>query len=280
MKSLLNALHDGRLIELPDNDKSMALEYLAAIIEAIPDIDFGDEGVAERVLAREKSYNTGIGKGWACPHARFAGDGEVVCAIGWSPEGIDYGSPDGIPVRFLVMYFVPETQKNAYLKEISSLAKAISTLPELQSLESLDDLAEARHRLLDAVGMALESTVPEARARMIHLEARHAQAASEAAPVLPDGLSGNVVPLTVISLPPARFFVLSQDDSLVDVLEKQVDLPEKLSRDGWFAHADIHVVLRSSSHYKPDRIVHDCICYSQPAPLGSRKSLEMNVTKH
>lgn len=261
MKSLLNALHDGRLIELPDNDKTMALEYLAAIIEAIPDIHFGDEGVAERVLAREKSYNTGIGKGWACPHARFSGDGEVVCAVGWSPEGIDYGSPDGIPVRFLVMYFVPETQKNAYLKEISSLAKAISTLPELQSLESLDDLGEARHRLLDAVGMALESTVPEARARMIHLEARHAQAASEAAPTLPEGLS--LIPLTVVSLPPARFFVLAQNDSLVETLEKLDDLPDKLSRDGWFSHADIHVVLRSSSHFKPDRILHECVCYSQ-----------------
>ncbi|MEI6073837.1 MAG: PTS sugar transporter subunit IIA [Verrucomicrobiae bacterium] len=263
MKSLLNALHDGRLIELPDNDKTMALEYLAAIIEAIPDIHFGNEGVAERVLAREKSYNTGIGKGWACPHARFSGDGEVVCAIGWSPEGIDYGSPDGIPVRFLVMYFVPETQKNSYLKEISSLAKAINSLPDLQNLESLSDLTEARHRLLDAVGLALESSVPEARARMIHLEARHAQAASEAAPILPEGFPGIVFPLTVVSLPPSRFFVLCQNDSLVETLEKLEDLPAKLAGDGWFSHSEIHVVLRSSSHYKPDRIVHDCICYSQ-----------------
>ncbi|MEI6279340.1 MAG: PTS sugar transporter subunit IIA [Verrucomicrobiae bacterium] len=268
MKSLLNALHDGRLIELPDNDKTMALEYLAAIIEAIPDIHFGSEGVAERVLAREKSSNTGIGKGWACPHARFSGDGEIVSAIGWSPKGIDYGSPDGIPVRFLVMYFVPETQKNAYLKEISSLAKAINSLPDLQNLESLSDLAEARHRLLDAVGTALDSTVPEARARMIHLEVRHAQAASEATPILPDGFPGTVIPLTVVSLPPSRFFVLSQNASLVETLEKQEDLPAKLAGEGGFSHADIHVVLRSSSHYKPDRIVHDCICYSRPAGRG------------
>ena len=48
MKSLLHALNDGRLIELPDNDKTMALEYLAALLEAIPDIHFGDEGIAGR----------------------------------------------------------------------------------------------------------------------------------------------------------------------------------------------------------------------------------------
>lgn len=262
MKSLLHALNDGRLIELPDNDKTMALEYLAALLEAIPDIHFGDEGIAERVLAREQSCNTGIGKGWACPHARFSGDGDIVCAVGWSPEGIDYGSPDGIPVRFIVMYFVPESQKNSYLKEISSLAKAISTLPALQNLEALTDLAEARHRLLDAVGMALESTAPDARARMIRLETRHAQAEIEAAPDLPPGLSGLFTPLSIVSLPPARFFVLSQNDSLVEALEKLEDLPEKLLKDGTFSHADLHVVLRSSSHFKPDRIVHDCLCYS------------------
>jgi mannitol/fructose-specific phosphotransferase system IIA component (Ntr-type) len=263
MKSLLNALNDGRLIELPDNDKTMALEYLAALIEAIPDIHFGDEGVAERVLAREQSYNTGIGKGWACPHARFSGDGEVVCAVGWSPDGIDYGAPDGIPVRFIVMYFVPEAQKNSYLKEISSLAKAITTLPALQDLEALTDLAEARHRLLDAIGMALESTAPDARARMIRLESRHAQSEIDAAaPVLVDGLLGAFTPLSVISLDSSRFFVLGQDDSLVELLEKQEDLPARLLKDGSFTHADLHVVARSSANYKPDRTVHDCICYS------------------
>jgi PTS system nitrogen regulatory IIA component len=47
--------------------------------------------------------------------------------VGWSPAGIDYGAPDNEPVHLLVMYFVPDTQKNAYLKEISSLAKAIQT---------------------------------------------------------------------------------------------------------------------------------------------------------
>ena len=41
MKSLLTALQEGRLIELPDNNKNKALDYLATLIEAIPDIGFG-----------------------------------------------------------------------------------------------------------------------------------------------------------------------------------------------------------------------------------------------
>ena len=54
MKSLLNALQDGRLIELPDNHKTKALEYLAALIEAIPDIGV-EGGITENVLAREQA---------------------------------------------------------------------------------------------------------------------------------------------------------------------------------------------------------------------------------
>src|SRR5882762_4438707 len=159
MKGILEALHEGRLIELPDHQKNRALEYLANLIEAVPDIGV-EGGITEKVLAREAAYNTGIGNGWACPHARSTLHGDLVCAIGWSPVGIDYGAPDGQPVHLVIMYFVPESQKNSYLKEISSLAKAIQTQPELQDIKSLSDLGEVRLRMLDAITVALESTAP------------------------------------------------------------------------------------------------------------------------
>ncbi len=175
MKCILDALQNGRLIELPDNHKDRALEYLATLIEAIPDLGV-EGGITEKVLAREAMHNTGIGKGWACPHARSQVHGEMVCSLGWSPAGIDYGAPDGQPVHMVVMYFVPDSQKNSYLKEISSLARAIQNQPALQDLKSLDDLNDARHKLLDAISTALESSGPEAKARMIQLEVRHAAA--------------------------------------------------------------------------------------------------------
>src|SRR5581483_8522049 len=202
MKSVLNALQEGRLIELPDNDKKSALEYLAALIEAVPDIGV-EGGITESVLAREQAHNTGIGKGWACPHARISRNGEVVCAVGWSPTGIDYGSPDNEPVHILVMYFIPETQKNAYLKEISLLAKAIKTQPALQDLKSLSDLNEVRHRLLDAITVALEAMTPDARARMIQLEVKHATAQA-AGLGLPAELARFIIPLSVLTIPGSK----------------------------------------------------------------------------
>jgi nitrogen PTS system EIIA component len=257
MKSLLTALQEGRLIELPDTDKTKSLEYLATLIEAIPDIGV-EGGITEGVLVREQLHNTGIGKGWACPHARTNRNGELVCSVGWSPKGIDYGAPDGEPVHLLVMYFVPDVQKNAYLKEISSLAKAIMTQPSLQDLKSMEDLAEVRHHLLDAINVALESMAPDARARMIQLEVKQAGIAETGSELSLD-VTRSIVPLSVVTVPGLKFLVLSQDRELVHSLETYDKLVADLTATGRSDHQGITVVLRSSSTYQPDRVMYDCL---------------------
>ena len=259
MKTLLDALQEGRLIELPDDNKNRALEYLAALIEAIPDLGL-EEGITENVLAREAAHNTGIGQGWACPHARSEHHGEVLCAIGWSPKGIDYGAPDGAPVHLLVMYFVPVTQKNSYLKEISSLAKAIQTQPALRDLKALDDLGEVRHALLDAISIALESTAPEAKARMIQLEAKHAEV-QEIVAELPSEVAASLKPLSIVIIPGLRPIVLCQDSELVGALEFHEHLAVQLAQNGSAEHQGLHVLVRSQAAFQPDRLVYDCLAF-------------------
>jgi len=256
MKSLLNALQEGRLIELPDNNKNKALEYLATLIEAIPDVGV-EGGITESVLAREAAHNTGIGMGWACPHGRSARDGELLCSVGWSPKGIDYGGPDGVPVHLVVMYFVPDTQKNAYLKEISSLAKTIQTQPDLQQLNAMEDLNDVRHRLLDAISVALKATGPEAKARMIQLEVR--QAAREAGELPPVEFASQLVTLSIVTVPGLKPLILSVDRELVAALESQELSVLKLVQSGRVEQQGIHVILRSSSNFQPDRVVHECL---------------------
>jgi hypothetical protein len=262
MKALLNALQEGRLVELPDNIKTDALEFLGTLLEAIPEI--ADEGgITEKAFAREKLHNTGIGKGWACPHATSDHDGELLCAVGWSPQGIDYGSPDGIPVHLVVMYFVPDSQRNAYLKEISQLAKAIHQNADLQKLQELEELSEVRHALLDAITHAIESVTPEGRARMIQLEVRHAAvtAAAEVAPELPGAVSGQILPVSILVIPGAKPVVLSLNAGLVREIEEITAIADELMKLGRASKGPLHVVLRSSEHYAADRVLHDCIAY-------------------
>ena len=256
MKSLLNALQEGRLIELPDNNKEKALQFLASIIEAIPDLKAGTE-VTEGVLSREKSFNTGLGHGWGCPHVRTPHEGELVCAVGWSPAGIDYGSPDGQPVHLIVMYYVPDCQKNAYLKEISSLAKAITSQPSLRELNTLKDLAETRHRLLDIISLAVESACPDAKARMIRLEAK--QAAIPELPSLPLDWSKQIVPLSVLIIPNGKPVILAQDRDLVVHLEQIADFGAQLARCNQIDQAGYRILSRTVTNYQPDRLLYDCL---------------------
>lgn len=269
MKSLLNALQEGRLIELPDSNKNKALEYLATLIEAIPDIGVEGGGITERVLAREQANQTGIGKGWACPHARSTRDGELMCAVGWSPVGIDYGAPDSLPVHMVVMYFVPDLQKNSYLKEISSLAKAIHSQPALRELKELKDLGEVRNRLLDAISVALEAAVPEAKARMIQLEVKRAQVQSDAQPGLPVEVARSMATLSILSVPGLKPVVLSQDAELVRVLESNGQLVNQLSQAGRAESQGVEILLRCSSSFQPDRTLYECLAVKTVAKSGS-----------
>ena len=86
MDTLLDALQEGRLIELPDNNKDHALQFLAHILEAIPSVPIGTD-VVGLVMEREHATSTAIGKGWACPHARVPFDEDLMCVVGGVRRG-------------------------------------------------------------------------------------------------------------------------------------------------------------------------------------------------
>jgi len=253
MRSLLNALQEGRLVELPDSDKAKSLEYLANLIEAMPDLPSTRE-LYEAITARENSMNTGIGLGVACPHVRAPGSGDLVCAVGWSPQGIDYGAPDGKKVHLVLMYYIPESQKNVYLKEISSLAGAVRREGGIQTIASAQDVATVRERLLDWVGAAIEGTIPEAKARMIRLESR--QAAAEAAPAAAPG-GVQIVPVLVLQMPDQKAIVLCQQPELIAALEKQENLGALLQQSAQFDAGGFRLVPRSTTQYPNARSLYE-----------------------
>jgi hypothetical protein len=159
---------------------------------------------------------------------------------------------------------VPESQKNSYLKEISSLARAIQTQPALQDLKSMTDLDDVRHKLLDAITIALESTGAEAKARMIQLEVRHAAVAGEAAAPLPVDLARLALPVSIVVVPGAKPIVLGLDAEIVKTLEAAPNLVPQLADKGRAEYQGVQLLLRSLSNYQPDRVVYDCFALKGP----------------
>ena len=254
MDTILDALQEGRLFELPENDKTHALQFLAHIIEAFPEIP-AETDVFGLVMKREQATNTSIGKGWACPHARAPFEEDLMCVVGWSPKGIDYGAPDGKPVSLIVMYMVPANQRNHYLREASMLAKALETYPGLDKLSEAADLDDVRNYLLDLIDTTKGTVGPDARAKMIRLQAK---------PTLEEfpfrDLSNMLVePVTLVAGPGMKNVVLAQNAGLVEWLDSANNLIEKIESDGVYQNGGWRVLRRGSVAYQGDRIAYDCL---------------------
>jgi nitrogen PTS system EIIA component len=267
MDTLLDALQEGRLIELPDNNKEDALQFLAHIIEAIPSLPTAID-VEGLVMARERSANSAIGKGWACPHARVSFEEDLLCVVGWSPTGIDYGAPDGIPVSIIVMYLVPENQRNHFLREVSLLVKALAAYPGIEKLRSLRELNEIREHLLDLISTTKETAGPDTRARMIQLQARATVAAIPAY----DLANLIVEPVTLITGPGLKHVVLAQDRHLVDYLDSVPGLIEKIGTEGLFQNGGWRILKRGETTFQGDRVLYDCLAIK--AAGGNATSLK------
>ena len=256
MKSLLTALDEGRLVELPDPDKDKTLEYLALLIEAIPGIAQRNDIVLE-VKKRELSGNTAIGKGIACPHARREGEGDLLCAIGWSPQGIDYHAPDNEKVHLVIMYYIPDSEKNYYLKEISSLAKAVVKAGDISAIIKAQDIHAVRNQLLDWISLAIDTETPEPKARMIKLQEREA-AVMAAAGVQPQAPL-QIIPFSVLLSLTSPPLVLARDNEFVRFAESRTDLASLLKTNETFPLSGYQVVVRSTSRFAADRSLAECL---------------------
>jgi mannitol/fructose-specific phosphotransferase system IIA component (Ntr-type) len=260
MLSILAALQDGRLFELPEAGKDRALEFLARIIDANPDIEVGTDTI-EEIQKRELECNTGIGMGVGVPHIRARREeGDLFCAIGWSAQGIDYGSPDGEHVHLVVMYYIPGAQKNVYLKEISTLVKAMRKSGGIEPIAHAADLNAVRNLLLDWVSTVLGDTGPEAVARMIKLDVKQTQAgpAPEATPA-PGAPSDTTAAAFQVLTGPLATVVLSGDAGWVAALEKENHLAQRLAAGPAFIAAGRRIFVLGSHSFAAGRVLYDCV---------------------
>lgn len=264
MRSILSALQDGRLFELPQITKDETLEFLARVLDANPNIEFGADA-REEIKKRELECNTGIGMGVAVPHMRTRkSEGELFCAIGWSPTGIDYNASDKAPVHLVLMYYIPDAQKNVYLKEISSLVKAMKKSGGIESIAHASNLSVVRNLLLDWVSELGGESGPDAVARMIKLEIRQSQTpASASPPSPPSSLStqkfSKAVPFSVLQTSSPHVLILSQDAELVTALEKSQTLETHLTDGLPFVINERQIYVTSSTCYASNRTLYQCI---------------------
>ncbi len=75
-------------------------------------------------MRREELGSTGIGRGWAVPHAKHPSISHVIGAVGYSPAGIDFNSLDRELVNVVVMLLSPPDKPGDHLRALEKISRA------------------------------------------------------------------------------------------------------------------------------------------------------------
>ncbi|MEI2726214.1 MAG: hypothetical protein V9H26_22685 [Verrucomicrobiota bacterium] len=169
-------------------------------------------------------------------------------------------------MHLVFMYYIPGAQKNVYLKEISSLVKAIKATGGIEPIAHAGSLFIVRNLLLDWVSEVSGDSGPEAVARMIKLEAKQAQApvaAVSGTPTTqllvapPSRAPARALTFKVLLAAPNPAVVLAQDGDWTAALEKEDSLPQRLAAGLPFAGAGRQVFVTVVTAYPGGRVLYE-----------------------
>ncbi len=100
-------------------------EMVKSLLDAGQIAEEDYEGIVRHVLKREELGSTGIGRCVAVPHTKFPNVKKMVGTVAISPEGVDFDSLDGQPVRVLFMLISPPDQPQEHLLALEHIAKQL-----------------------------------------------------------------------------------------------------------------------------------------------------------
>ena len=129
---------------LLDADCDSKAEAIQALVEQL--VLAGRAGDADRleaaVLAREDTYSTGIGQGFAVPHAKLEGLGTGGLALLRLRRPLDWGAADGLPVH-TVLLLATDGGRDTHLRAFARLARRLMDARFRAALAAVATPAEA-----------------------------------------------------------------------------------------------------------------------------------------
>ena len=145
---LAELLHRERVrVGLALADKESALRAIASLL-TMPDGLASEQAVYEVLLERERLASTGVGSGVAIPHGRYDGVKELRAAVAVCPDGVDFESVDGMPVRILVGIVGPKSEPQKHLAALAGVSRVLRDEGTRSALLHAEDNAQAYHVLV------------------------------------------------------------------------------------------------------------------------------------
>jgi nitrogen PTS system EIIA component len=106
------------------SSKKRLLEYIAE--KAAEELNLPQNIIFNQLLERERLGSTGLGKGFAVPHARLENLTQTLTFFLKLDEAVKYDAIDQLPVDLIFVIFIPEASTEEHLKILAALAKLFS----------------------------------------------------------------------------------------------------------------------------------------------------------
>jgi len=132
---LSEIIHDDLIVvSLQGTDNTSVLrEFSNAICEAGK---FDDREVLfDRLFERERQESTGVGNGIAIPHCKIENLKQVVLAVGYSSDGVDFKACDSKPVYFFFLVISPSGASVLHLRMLAALSRLLRSSSFISQLQ-------------------------------------------------------------------------------------------------------------------------------------------------
>ena len=104
----------------------------------------------DAVLKREAERTTGIGYGLALPHGKSDACDTLVMAAGKPATPVDFQSPDGRPVTFVVLLISPPDQAGAHIQALAKISRLLNMEDFRNAVNRAKSAAELYQALVSA----------------------------------------------------------------------------------------------------------------------------------
>jgi mannitol/fructose-specific phosphotransferase system IIA component (Ntr-type) len=130
---------------------------LIAVAEAFaPTLGLAPSEVVESLLEREALGSTSVGEGFAIPHCKTQGLGQIAIALARFASEVPFGGNGHDPVRFIFVVLSPPDQPAAHLQVLSQIARVLKRRDlrkELLSAPDAEEVAQAICRAAETEGL-------------------------------------------------------------------------------------------------------------------------------
>lgn len=112
--------------------RTEAISSLAHLLVSGRELEIDRHELVQRLLARERMHSTCVGGGLMIPHCTGVGSGATVGVMAVCREGLPFHTPDGEPVRCIVLLVTPPEAVHRHLAILAGLARSLGSETDLR----------------------------------------------------------------------------------------------------------------------------------------------------